>query len=921
MTTTPSYYPEDSEAPRDSVAESFDRCRELLTSDTPRGRLTRGIEALTRAVLNKELSCGKQSQCLDDAIACFEDGLKSFPGFHLLAFEHAQLLFVRFLTLQKDEDYKDAKATLDRIPSPREDMISYQITSLSSALGLARSVIYSNPGDWERAVPRCRSFIENFSVFNEPPFHPIISELLADLVERVSEHFTPPQGAQVHLEADHLPFFAPLGTSRDTVDPGIVVVAPSPMELQHQIDTLQDLRSTTPVGTEGYKRCLGDLVRLYHFKIFLTDDRGFIEEAIKCNERLLATTDPTEISKFRHLSNFAKFLYVAFHRTKKAEYLNKSIDLHGEVLGLESARLEHFSIIQRLICCLSTRLRNWRMFDPEQVRHQQELDEVMRLFELGVGGTTERVPARFGLAYRWADAARKSSHSSLQNAYENAISLMQSSLVFGPTLPIQHSRLVENGALYKTPLNFASYLIQKSQLERAIEILEQGRSLLWSEMRGLRTSADLLCAANPLLAGRFTAINQELEILTTSASSNGNIRMDDKRPDNDKWTGQLSDLTKRQHKLLMERDALILQIRGQPGFEKFLLPLSFDTLRSAALHGPVVIINHCQWRSDILIVFHDSAPSHIPTPYDFFDRANRLKDRLEEYGPNLENFESALSSVLMELYELVGRPVIERLKQLGIAEQSRVWWCPTSVFGYLPLHAMGPIPSDNGDLRYFSDVYVSSYTPTLSALIASREPNTQASSPLALLVAQPSPSPPGAWPHAEAIHDLVHVTSLSAGDTTPDTVLDGLQRHQFAYVAHRVELKPGKPFEAAVRFPNGESFTVLDIVRSRYPDGESALLSGPRTAELTKGSIPDEALHLAAAMQFSGFRSVIGTMWGTDDEAWQNLAEAVCKSMFSDKKGGEAYYERSARALQHAVQKMRPGLPLARWVKYVHHGA
>ena len=877
-------------------------------------------------MLDKEFSFGKQSQCLDDAITCFEDGLNLLPGFHLLAFEHAQLLFVRFLTLQKDEDYKDAKATLDRIPSPREDMISFQITSLSSALGLARSVIYSNPDDWERAVSRCRSFIMNFSDFHEPLFHPTISKLLAKLVERVSEHFTPPQGAQVHLEVDHLPFFAPLGTFRDTVDPGIVAAAPSPMELQHQIDTLQDLRSTTPVGTEGHKRCLGDLVRLYHFKIFLTDDRSFIEEAIKCNERLLATTDPTETSKFRHLSNFAKFLYVAFHRTKKAEYLNKSIDLHGEVLRLESARLEHFSTIQRLICCLSTRLRNWRMFDPEpcpeQVRHRQDLDDVMRLFDLGVGGTTERVPSRFGLAYRWADAARKSSHHSLQDAYEKAISLMQSSLVFGPTLPIQHSRLVENHALYKTPLNFASYLIQKRQLEQAIEILEQGRSLLWSEMRGLRTSADLLRAANPHLAGRFTAINQELEILTTSASSNGNIGMDDKGPDGDKWTGQLSDLTKRQHKLLMERDTLISQIRCQPGFEKFLLPLSFDTLRSAASHGPVIIINHCQWRSDILIVFYDSSPSHIPTPYDFFDRANRLKDRLEEYGPDSEHFESALSSVLMELFELVGRPVIERLKQLGIVEQSRVWWCPTSVFGYLPLHAMGPIPSDNGDLRYFSDVYVSSYTPTLSALIASREHNTQASSPIALLVAQPSPSPPGAWPHAEAIHDLVPVTSLSAGDTTPDTVLDGLQRHQFACVAHRVELKPGNPFAAAVRFPNGESFTLLDIVRSRYPDGQSALLSGSRTAELTKGSIPDEALHLAAAMQFSGFRSVIGTMWGTDDEAWQSLAEAVCKLMFSDKEGGEAYYERSARALQHAVQEMRrPGLPLARWVKYVHHGA
>ena len=123
-------------------------------------------------------------------------------------------------------------------------------------------------------------------------------------------------------------------------------------------------------------------------------------------------------------------------------------------------------------------------------------------------------------------------------------------------------------------------------------------------------------------------------------------------------------------------------------------------------------------------------------------------------------------------------------------------------------------------------------------------------------------------------------------------------------------------------FPSGECLTLLDIVRSRHPTGESAVLAGSHTAELTDGSIPDEVLHLTAAVQFSGFRSVIGTMWGMDDEDGQSLAEAVYRWMFSGMDGGEAYYERSAKALQHAVQQMRRRrLPLARWVNYIHHGA
>ncbi|KAF8495541.1 hypothetical protein F5888DRAFT_1711798, partial [Russula emetica] len=381
--------------------------------------------------------------------------------------------------------------------------------------------------------------------------------------------------------------------------------------------------------------------------------------------------------------------------------------------------------------------------------------------------------------------------------------------------------------------------------------------------------------------------------------------------------------------LYTKRDALISQIRDQLGMEDFLLPLPFDTLRSAASHGPVIVINHCKWRSDIIIVLHNSPPSHILMPYNFFDRANQLKVRLlttrEEYGLNSGHYEDALTSVLAELYKLVGRPVIERLNKMGVPEQSRVWWCPTSVFGYLPLHAMGPIPSDSENPRYFSDLYITSYTPTLSALIASRKPDSDTQMPAlpTLLVAQPSPSPPGARPNARVIRDFdLQATILGQGNTTLTTVLNGLQHHRFACIAYNGELKTGKPFEASIQFPNGEYVTLLDFVRSQHPAGEFALLPGSHTAELTEESIPDEALHLSAAVQYSGYRSVIGTLWGMDDSVddGQDLAKAVLLSMFSGNEE-EPYYERSARALRDVVKKMRCNLPLVRWVGYVHYGA
>ena len=973
-------------------------CRELLTSDTPRSHLTSVFESLTRAMLD-DFTREKRSQCLDQAIECFRDAMKACPsGFHHISLNLANLLVARFLTFEMDDDYREAETVLYNITHPSgpsspqspPDPYQVQASALNAALGMAGSIVYSNFKDWEGGS-RCRAFLEHCSLFGNP-LHPAIVKLLAIHAERVSEHLDPAQGVKAaHLEVHRLPFLTQLEAFGDAVDESdIVAPVPSLIALEDQIVVLRGFYSTARPGTEYQRKCLKDLVHCYNTKISLTNDSTFIEEAINYNRVLIKTTHPTDQSKFLHLSTFGDFLYAAFDRSKSVKYLDESVIIHREVLELKNARLAHFSIIRRLIWSLSTR---WRLF-----RCKSDLEEIMDLFSTGVTGAIATDLSRFELACCWAHAARMHKHHSLPSAYRNALSSMQSSLVFGPRLPIQHN--VESSDLYRTPLNFASYQARVCQLEGAIETLEQGRVLLWSEMCGLRNSTDQLCAANPALAERFQAINRELEILNTFALSNGGVGMDGGDSECDEWIGQLSGIAERQHKLLTARDALISQIRDLPDLKNFLVSLPFDTLRSAASRGPVIVINHCKWRSDIFIVLHDYPLSHIPTPYDFFDRAICLKDELltarEKYGLDSEQYENALSFVLMGLYELIGRPVIERLNKLRIAEQSRVWWCSTSVFGSLPLHAMGPIPSDGGDLRYFSDVYIPSYTPTLSALIASREPDTRAPALLTLLVSQPVPSMPGAWPDVEAIYESYgldfraagftpgntisptvrylssayvssHALTLSGlilsqelgtqssapptqlivqpGPSTPvapgawpklldaqvlhdfdlqpenissSTVLDRLQCHQFVCVTQSGKTKTSKPFEASMWFPDGECLTLLDIVRSRQPAGESALLLGPHTAEPTGFS--DEELPLPGAMQFSGFRSVIGTMWGMGDEDGQDIAEAVYQSVFSGK-GGETYYERSARALQHVLQQKRRGLPLARWVNYVHYGA
>ena len=74
--------------------------------------------------------------------------------------------------------------------------------------------------------------------------------------------------------------------------------------------------------------------------------------------------------------------------------------------------------------------------------------------------------------------------------------------------------------------------------------------------------------------------------------------------------------------------------------------------------------------------------------------------------------------------------------------------------------------------------------------------------------------------------------------------------------------------------------------------------------KLTEDGTPDKVLHLTAVMQFSGFRSVIGTMWAMVDEDGRDLSEYFYSKMFSA--GVEnTSYEKSASALQHVTQKLR----------------
>jgi CHAT domain-containing protein len=873
-----------------NVEEMSVLTRELLASDVPELPLNVAIGGYARAVTLH----GTLNQPSEQVFECLREAHTRLPDLHDVSHALSFSLSCRFDATKSSDDYGEAMTVLDKIITSGPGEYLIRALDLASTLANRRFTFFGKPEYLEEAIFRFRVYLDALPL--EHPDRPIATYFLTTLGRRRFMEF--------HVTNDRRE--APSG---DPEDVDVLSLALTMAKLE---------------ATESPSKGLLDHIRILDSEETMRriTEMADIEEAVKCFRHFLASPQPSsrpnDMMSYNTIITWGNLLRRAFKQTRKLDYLNESIEVYRGTL--EAPHLP-FLIILGFIVSLHSRF--------SLLKDRKDLDELMHRYSIAATYTYASTPDRFMLSCQWAMTARIYKHPSTSTAYENAISLMQDSLAFAPTLEIQHFRLVEMRDYHeKLPLDHASYQVHIGQLEQAIVTLEKGRGLLWSEMRGFRTSIEQLRAVDLPLAEKFAAVNRDLEELTTSGSSS--VWMDGGESDDNKEMDPFGRLVMKQRKLLDERNSLIAQIQALPGFERFLMAPSFDTLRSAAARGPVIIISHCQWRSDIIILLHDSPPSLIPVTEDFYSRAEEMRDQLfrarkKPKSLDSKEYEEALSSVLKGLYDLVGQPVIERLRKLNVQEQSRIWWCPTSAFFSLPLHAMGPVRSDGHVKLYFSDLYITSYTPTLSALIEAHKPSAQTSNvPSILLVAQPDAIIPNVLREMRVVQAVSpSVATLLWETATPPAALEHLRDHRFAHISCHGKLEKGKPFDAFFKLYEGTRLRLLDIVRAQLPTAEFAFLSACHTAELTEESLADEGLHLAGAVQYCGFRSVVGTMWAVADIDGPDLARSFYKSVFSDKWQGMPYYERTAEALRDSVRKLRKkrGMTLERWVNFVHYGA
>jgi hypothetical protein len=257
-----------------------------------------------------------------------------------------------------------------------------------------------------------------------------------------------------------------------------------------------------------------------------------------------------------------------------------------------------------------------------------------------------------------------------------------------------------------------------------------------------------------------------------------------------------------------------------------------------------------------------------------------------------------------------------------------VTWCTTGSLAFLPLHAAGCYAPDmQATSARAYDYIVSSYTPSVSALIKDENANSHAFSGL-VAISQSFTSDdrlnrlPGTIDEVEKIRCLFpekDFTWLKDSESTKDTVLKKMTVSSWLHLACHGLQRKDKPMESAFMLYD-EPLNLYTISQQNLRNARLAFLSACQTAT-GEEKVPNEAAHLAAGMLMIGYHSVIGTMWTVRDQDAPIVAEEFYKYLITHdmktEKGEVAY------ALHEAVGRLRDRIGtenFAQWVPFIHLG-
>jgi tetratricopeptide (TPR) repeat protein len=773
-------------------------------------------------------------------------------------------LSARYTRTGSSEDVEAAVAAgreaVRLTPGERAGRATY-LANLASALRKRYKQTFAL-SDLDEAIQTHRSAVEAV-----PTDHPLRPLMLSNLSAALIARFYRTQAPAVVDEAIEAAGSAVEATPADHVD--------RPMHLSHYAIAL-------------------------HLRHARTKDPEDVAAGVAALQEAVRLTPDDHPSRMLYLGNLAGALQDRYADSRRRHDLDAMIEagraaVRAAPAGHPDRSLYRYNLGRALV----TR--------AERTESLTDFDTATGLFRDVARTPTAPTELRIRSARRWgAQAGARKDWAEAVAAYRTAIELLPILVWHGFERGDRVSTLGEFAGLASIA---ASAALMLDDPGLALQLLEQGRGVLFAQALDARDDLSELAAVDPGLAERMRAVRAELDSAGTLAvAEEGAERV----------------LADRRRELAREWDTLLARARELPGLAEFLRLPSLERLRAAAADGPVVVVNVHWRRCDALIVTAAGLRTLRLRRLDeaeVRDRATTLLDAMVNIGDSVAGAwraQRVLDQVLGWLWDTVAEPVLAALP----SEPARLWWCPTGLLTFLPVHAAGHHGSDSR--RTLLDRVICSYTPTLRVLaeVRARAPA------LARMLAVGQPATPGLAPLPQALTEVRQLAARVPGTTllsddaaTREAVLTALPDHTYLHFAGHGGQNPhdavGGALYCADHQPAGP-ITVADISGLRLDRAELVFLSACETARGVI-TVPDEAVHMAGALQLAGFTHVVATQWLVSDRHAADIAKYFYADLADE--SGRLVSSRAAAALHAAVRRLRDehADPLL-WASYIHTG-
>ena len=596
------------------VEEVISLQREALAlRPVPHPKRAVSLHYLAKAIHNRFEEAG-QLVDLDEAISLHREALTLRPPPHPERSHSldgiANILLTRFQQTGQMIDLEEA------IMLFREDLMLHPapLSNRSAVLGNLANAFSTRfqqigqIGDLEETIRLNREAITLVSTT-----HPSRSGLLNNLANAVSARFK--QTAQaadledsidLHREALTLsPFQHP---NRSAALNNLSAAISTRFEqtgqmadLEEAIVLLKECLELRPDPHPERSTSLSNLANTFSWRFDQTGREEDLEKAIALHRDALALRPHPHPDRSASLNNLANTVFKLFSQKHRTVDLDEAISLRREVLDclptFHPARCLSF---KNLAFCLCT--KSGASDVPSD--SDQLLDMAMNLFRSALSCDTSPILDRLNAAGLWANQADIYRHSSALDAYQAGIQFFSQAAMLAPDIQARHRLMADRLGPTNHVNSAAACAIRSGKFDQAVEMLEEGRSIVWSQVLQLRTPLDDLRQVNPELAQQLQDLSRDLE-QTSLRQVSRNVR------DTEQGMMAIEAEATRFRQLHETRLETLGRVRALEGFEKFLLPQGLASLKKAAMHGPVIIINSTQSSCDALIIT-STGVEHVP---------------------------------------------------------------------------------------------------------------------------------------------------------------------------------------------------------------------------------------------------------------------------------------------------------------------